>query len=95
MLNQWSSLKNFIESGLVEISNNLCEQRMKPIKLNMKNCQNIGSERAAENAAFIFSVTESRELNGINPTDYLETIFKKIRDGESATKDLLPCYYKG
>ena len=95
MLNQWSSLKNFIESGLVEISNNLCEQRMKPIKLNMKNCQNIGSERAAENAAFIFSVTESCELNGINPTDYLETIFKKIRDGESATKDLLPCYYKG
>ena len=94
-LNQWPSLRNFIESGLVEISNNLCEQRMKPIKLNMKNCQNIGSERAAENAAFIFSVTESCELNGINPTDYLETIFKKIRDGESATKDLLPCYYKG
>ncbi len=94
-LNQWPSLRNFIESGLVEISNNLCEQRMKPIKLNMKNCQNIGSERAAENAAFIFSVTESCELNGINPMDYLEMIFTKIRDGESVTKDLLPCYYKG
>ena len=31
MLNQWPSLKNFIEAGLAEISNDLCEQRMKPI----------------------------------------------------------------
>jgi Transposase IS66 family. len=94
MLNQWSSLKNFIESGLVEISNNLCEQRMKPVKLNMKNCQNIGSERAAENAAFMFSVTESCELNHINPINYLEMIFTRIRDGRPIEKELLPCYYK-
>ena len=32
----------------MQISNNLCEQRMKPVKLNLKNCQNIGSENAAE-----------------------------------------------
>ena len=44
MLNQWKSLVNFIKDGRVQISNNLCEQRMKPVKLNLKNCQNIGSE---------------------------------------------------
>lgn len=94
LLNQWKSLENFIKSGLVEISNNLCEQRMKPIKLNLKNCQNVGSEDAAENAAFMFSVTESCRLNNINPVNYLEMIFTKIRDGETATQALLPCYYK-
>ena len=41
MLNQWKSLENFIKDGRVQISSNLCEQRMKPVKLNLKNCQNI------------------------------------------------------
>ena len=94
LLNQWKSLENFIKSGMVEISNNLCEQRMKTVKLNLKNCQNIGSEDAAENAAFMFSVTESCWLNDINPVNYLEMIFTKIRDGEAVTQVLLPCYYK-
>ncbi|MBR5542314.1 MAG: transposase [Bacteroides sp.] len=29
MLNQWKSLRNFILDGRVQLSNNLCEQRMK------------------------------------------------------------------
>ena len=94
-LNQWESLENFIEDGRVEISNNLCEQRMKAVKLNLKNCQNIGSEIAAENAAFMFSVTESSSLNGINPESYLEDVFRSILFGTNRDKrDFLPCYYQ-
>ena len=62
MLNQWESLRYFILDGRVQLSNNLCEQRMKPIKLNLKVCQNIGSETAAENASFMFSLMESCKL---------------------------------
>jgi len=51
---------------------------MKPVKLNLKNCQNIGSENAAENTAFVFSLTESCRLNGINPETYLEKLSKCI-----------------
>ncbi|WP_218049237.1 IS66 family transposase, partial [Bacteroides acidifaciens] len=58
-LNQWKSLRNILKDGAAEISNNLCEQRMKPVKLLLKNCMNIGSEDAAENSAFIFSLIES------------------------------------
>lgn len=42
-LRQWDNLRNFILDGKAEISNNLVEQRMKPIKLDLKNSQNIGS----------------------------------------------------
>ena len=94
-LNQWKSLENFIEDGRVEISNNLCEQRMKAVKLNLKNCQNIGSEFAAENAAFMFSVTESCSLNGINPESYLEDVFRSILFGTKKDKrEFLPCFYQ-
>ena len=63
-LNQWRSLRNILKDGAAEISNNLCEQRMKPVKLLLKNCMNIGSEDAAKNSAFIFSLIESCKLNG-------------------------------
>lgn len=77
--NQVETLRNFILDGNAEISNNLCEQRMKPIKLSIKNCQNIGSEKAAENAAFMHSLVESCRINGKGPYEYLCSLFKKIR----------------
>lgn len=77
--NQTETLRNFILDGNAEISNNLCEQRMKPIKLSLKNCQNIGSEGAAENAAFMHSLIESCRLSDKNPYDYLCSLFRKMR----------------
>lgn len=77
--NQVETLRNFIYDGNVEISNNLCEQRMKPIKLSLKNCQNIGSEEAAENAAFMHSLVESCKLNNKDPFRYLCSLFRKMR----------------
>lgn len=94
-LNQWKSLRNILKDGAAEISNNLCEQRMKPVKLLLKNCMNIGSEDAAENSAFIFSLIESCKLNGIDPQDYLKHLFKCILHGKDCDKKtLLPCFYK-
>ena len=94
-INQWKSLKNILKDGSAEISNNLCEQRMKPVKLLLKNCMNIGSEDAAENSAFIFSLIESCKLNGIDPQDYLKHLFECILHGKDCDKKaLLPCFYK-
>ena len=95
LLNQWKSLENITKCGYAEISNNLCEQRMKTIKLNLKNCQNIGSEEAAKNAAFMFSITESCSLNGINPVDYIKHLLDCICNNSKQDKtSLLPCFYK-
>lgn len=94
-LNQWKSLKNILKDGGAEISNNLCEQRMKPVKLLLKNCMNIGSEDAAGNSAFIFSLIESCKLNDIDPQDYLKHLFECILHGKDCDKmALLPCFYK-
>lgn len=94
-LNQWKSLRNILKDGAAEISNNLCEQRMKPVKLLLKNCMNIGSEDAAGNSAFIFSLIESCKLNDIDPQDYLKHLFECILWGKVCDrKALLPCFYK-
>lgn len=94
-INQWKSLRNILKDGSAEISNNLCEQRMKPVKLLLKNCMKIGSENAAENSAFIFSLIESCKLNDIDPQDYLKHLFECILHGKNCDKKaLLPCFYK-
>lgn len=93
LINQWERLRNFILDGRVQISNNLVEQRMKTVKLNLKNCLNIGSERAAKNAAFMHSIFESCALNHISPEGYIEHLFNCIGQEEVDKRALLPCYY--
>lgn len=92
MINQKESLRNFLLDGKAELSNNYCEQRMKPIKLDMKNCQNIGSEDAAEGAAFMHSLVESCRMNGKNPYDYLVDLLRKLGKplDDLARRALLP-----
>ena len=94
--NQWQSLCNYITDGKVEISNNLCEQRMKTVKLTIKNCQNIGSEDAAVRSAFFQSLTESCLLNKINPLEYITDLLTRIYRGDEITNKvaLLPCNWK-
>ena len=94
MLNQWESLRNFILDGRVQLSNNLCEQRMKPIKLNLKVCQNIGSETAAENASFMFSLMESCKLNKLKEEPYMKMLFNSLCMEQVDWKQNLPCFYK-
>ena len=94
MLNQWESLRNFILDGRVQLSNNLCEQRMKPIKLNLKVCQNIGSETATENASFMFSLMESCKQNKLKEEPYMETLFNSLCMEQVDWKRNLPCFYK-
>ena len=92
-INQWKSLRNILKDGSAEISNNLCEQRKKPVKLLLKNCMNIGSEAAAENSAFIFSLIESCKLNDIDPQDYLKHLFECVLHGKDCDKKaLLPIF---
>ena len=87
----WKFLKNILKDSSAKISNNLCEQRMKTIKL-LKNCMNIVSEDAIENSAFIFSLIKSCKLNNINPHDYLKHLFECIlHDKDCDKKVFLPC----
>lgn len=94
-LNQWDNLRNFILDGKAEISNNLVEQRMKPIKLDLKNSQNIGSEAAAKRHAFMHSLIESCSMNKIAPYGYLVNLLERYKTlTEEEKPALMPCYYK-
>ena len=93
--NQWDHLSNILKSGVAEISNNLSEQRVKPIKLSLRNCLNIGSEEAARKHAFMHSLAESCRLFSVNIADYFTNLFRHARSTLSSDdlRGLLPNHY--
>jgi len=93
-MGEWPAMKRVLECGDVELSNNLSEQMMRRIKMNLKNAENIGSERSARHNAFMYSVIESCKMVRRNVEDYLRSLLERLRsarDGDDLT-NCLPCY---
>ena len=72
----------------------LCEQMMKHIKMNLKNCLNIGSEDSALDYAFMFSAIESCDINRLSPEGYLRKLILGLHEKNVEKKQLLPCYIR-
>ena len=94
--NEWNAMKNVLKSGDAELSNNLCEQMMRHVKINLKNSQNIGSEDKAGNFCFMYSLVESCGFNSLSPMKYISHLLQSLRYAKSSDelRNLLPCYCK-
>ena len=95
---EWHAFETVLQNGDVELSNNICEQMMRHIKMNLKNSMNIGSEDSALDYAFMFSALESCDINHLSPEAYLRKLILGLHEKKVEKKQLLPCYialYKG
>ena len=91
---EWSAMQTILQDGNLELSNNLAEQMMRHIKLNLKNCLNIGSEDSALDYAFMFSVIESCNMNKLSPACYIKELVSRLTAKPVCTTEkvaLLPC----
>ena len=90
-----SAMQTLLQDGNLELSNNLAEQMMRHIKLNLKNCLNIGSEDSALDYAFMFSVIESCYMNKLSPGCYIKELVSRLTAKPVCTVEkvaLLPCF---
>ena len=94
--NEWNAMKNVLKFGDAELSNNLCEQMMRHVKINLKNSQNIGSEDTAGNFCFMYSLIESCGFNSLSPMRYISHLLQALHFAKSTDelRNLLPCYCK-
>lgn len=89
------NVKRIMKDSYLELSNNLAEQMMRHIKLNLKNCLNIGSEDSALDYAFMFSVIESCNMNKLSPGCYIKELVSRLTAKPVCTAEkvvLLPCF---
>ena len=79
-LTLWSRLTRFLEYPVLELSNNLAENSIRPIALGRKNWIHVGSKEAGPRVAAIISVVETCRRLKIPVRDYLGSILPGLAD---------------
>jgi transposase len=91
-LDLWTRLTRYIDSGQVEIDNNLIENSIRPVALGRKNYLFAGSHEAAQQAAMIYSFLGTCKINNVEPYSWLKETLNRIPDQSIQKLDeLLPC----
>jgi hypothetical protein len=80
MVNQWPKLINVLNHGMLEIDNNLIENKIRPLALGRKNYLFAGSHDGAKRIAMMYTFMATCKANDINPSTWLEDTLKKIND---------------
>ena len=73
-LTLWKKLTLFLEYPVLELSNNLAENSMRPVAIGRRNWIHIGHESAGPKIAAIFSVVESCRRLGLPIREYLAAV---------------------
>jgi transposase len=79
-LTLWRRLTRFLEHPVLELSNNLAENAMRPVALGRRNWIHIGSEDAGPRVAAIVSIVETCRRLKIPLRDYLGTVLPGLGD---------------
>ena len=75
---EWKGLIRYTEDGMYRVDNNYAEACMRDLACGRKNFLFCGSDNAAKNLAFAYSLTESCKLNNINPYEYWEDLINFV-----------------
>jgi len=73
-LTLWQRLIRFLSYPILELSNNLAENAIRPVALGRKNWIHVGSKEAGPRVAAIISVVETCRRLKIPVRDYLCSI---------------------
>jgi transposase len=77
---QWRKLTRFLEHAVLELSNNLAENSMRPVALGRKNWIHVGSQQAGPKVAAILSIVETCRRIKIPIRGYLAAVLPGIAD---------------
>ena len=79
-LGLWPKLERFLEHPVLELSNNLAENSMRPVALGRKNWIHVGSPTAGPKVAAILSVVETCRRLGTDVKAYLGAVLPGLAD---------------
>ena len=92
--NNGKELSEYLNDGLLEISNNLAERSIKPFVIDRKNFLFANTPKGATASAVMFSIIQTAIANHLDPYAYLTHIFteapKMAAKGEDWVTAMLP-----
>ncbi len=89
---QWPKLVRYVESGNWPISNNLCENAIRPFVVGRKGWLFSDTVAGAQASANLYSLVETCKANGVEPYRYLVWLFTRLPLAATADDyaDLMP-----
>ncbi|WP_257820250.1 IS66 family transposase [Burkholderia glumae] len=92
MNGQWPKLVRYVENGNWPISNNLCENAIRPFVVGRKGWLFSDTVAGAQASANLYSLVETCKANGIEPYRYLVWLFTRLPLAATADDyaDLMP-----
>lgn len=88
-------LKNYTLHPFARLDNNVAERAVRPLALGRKNWLFVGSEESGEASSVILSLVQTCKAIGINPSEYLEDVMRRIMSHNSLKiAELLPHNWK-
>ena len=91
-INQWQSLKRYLDDGRLNIDNGPAEQAIRPLAVGRRNWLHIAGDGGLSSAAVLLSIAASAKRHHVNPWDYVKHILTVLpaRPAGSDLSDLLP-----
>ena len=93
-LNQQKTFENILLDGHIELSNNACENAIRPFVVGRKNWLFANTPKGAEASAVVYSIVETAKANGLNVFAYLTHLFSVLpsmmRAGNHDLSSVLP-----
>ena len=75
---QWPKLVRYVDNGIWPISNNSCENAIRPFVVGRKGWLFSDTVAGAHASANLYSLIETAKANGIDPYRYLVWLFKAL-----------------
>ena len=79
-LKRWPAFTRFLNDGRICMSNNAAERELRGVAVGRKNWTFAGSDRGAERAAAIYTLTMTCKLNHVDPQAYLADVLARLPD---------------
>lgn len=79
-LGLWPRLGRFLQHPVLELSNNIAENSMRPVAVGRKNCIHVGSPQAGPKVAAILSVVETCMRLEISVREHLAAVLPGLAD---------------
>ncbi|SNS84777.1 transposase domain-containing protein, partial [Antarctobacter heliothermus] len=79
-LGRMPKARPYLDNGLLELDNNICERSIRPLTLGRKNYLFMGSEGGGKAAAVAYTLIETARMNSVNPEAWLTWVLERIAD---------------
>jgi transposase len=90
VLNHWEAFVRYTEDGRLSIDNNLSERTLRLIALGRNNWKFVGSAKAGERAAVLYTITGTCRHLGLDAVAYLRDVLPALHAlGEKPSADQL------